>query len=197
MRRAWPIQRRIAPYNVKIGRNMIPITQESAEVFYTPESLVVVGAAERAFLKERARENPRLRSRLCTHSTTANPLHEMIIVHHRDCYVRPHRHRSNTESLHVIEGSAQVVVFHDDGTVLRAFTVSISGADAFYYRMPPLQFHSILIASEWFIFHETTAGPFVRENTEFPDWAPDGSDEPEVRAFLRRTRNGIDRCANT
>lgn len=164
---------------------MLAMTQESPEVFYTAEPLVLIGAGELAFLKQRARENPRLRSRLCTHATPADSVHEMIIVHHRDCYVRPHRHRANGESLYVIEGSASVVTFDDQGEIAGVFGVSESGSGGiFYYRMPRMKFHTLLIASDWLVFHETTSGPFVRENTEFPDWAPDGSSREQTDAFL-------------
>jgi cupin fold WbuC family metalloprotein len=173
---------------------MIAITQESPEVFYTPEAIVVAGAAELQFLKERARENPRRRSRLCTHSAPTDMMHEMIIVHHHDCYVRPHRHRANGESLHVIEGAADVVAFDESGAIVNAFAVSEpGGSGAFYYRMPAMQFHTLLITTEWFIFHETTRGPFVREDTQFPVWAPEGSAEEPVRAYLAKTRNDVER----
>jgi cupin fold WbuC family metalloprotein len=177
-----------------IRASMIAIAQESPEVFYTPEPIVVVGAAELRFLKERAAENPRRRSRLCTHGTPADAMHEMIIVHHRECYVRPHRHRSNGESLHVVEGAADVVAFDESGAITHAFTVSEPGGPgAFYYRMPPMQYHTLLITAEWFIFHETTRGPFVRENTEFPDWSPDGSEDEPVRAYVAQVRKDVER----
>jgi cupin fold WbuC family metalloprotein len=176
---------------------MIAITQENREVFYTPESLIAVGAAEVTFLKERAGENPRLRSRLCTHASPQEALHEMIIVHHRDCYVRPHRHRLSPESLHVIEGSAQVIVFDDPGGVSRTFTASVPAQHGiFYYRMPPLQYHSLVITSEWFVFHETTTGPFIRSNTEFPEWAPDGSDDVLAREFVTRVLKQVGRLTS-
>jgi cupin fold WbuC family metalloprotein len=180
-----------APFSNFVAE-MIAMTQESPEVFYTAEPIVAVGAAELQFLKQRARENPRRRTRLCTHSGPADRLHEMIIVHHRDCYVRPHRHRTNSESLHVIEGSADVVVFDESGAITTSFTVSEAGSGGtFYYRMPAMQFHTLLITAEWFIFHETTSGPFRRENTEFPAWAPDGTAEGPQRAYLARVRSVI------
>jgi hypothetical protein len=53
-----------------------------------------------------------------------------------------------------------------------------------YYRMPDQVFHSILITSEWLVFHETTAGPFDPSRTAFPDWAPDGSDAAAVKDYV-------------
>jgi hypothetical protein len=45
-------------------------------------------------------------------------------------------------------------------------------------------FHSILITSEWLVFHETTAGPFDPSRTAFPDWAPDGRDADAVQRYV-------------
>jgi cupin fold WbuC family metalloprotein len=171
---------------------MIALTKESPEVYYATEPLVAVGAAEVTFLKDRARENPRLRSRLCVHASPDDLMHEMMIVHHRECYVRPHRHRTNAEALHVIEGSAHAIVFDDDGAVFDHFVVSsATEPTAFYYRMPPQRFHMLVITSEWFVFHEITTGPFVRANTDFPDWAPDGTDSPQAQAYVRDVRDRI------
>ncbi|MGY4333958.1 hypothetical protein ACVWWG_008375 [Bradyrhizobium sp. LB7.2] len=52
--------------------------------------------------------------------------------------------------------------------------------------MPEQVFHSILITSEWLVFHETTAGPFDPSRTAFPDWAPDGSDAAEVQNYVTK-----------
>ncbi len=53
-----------------------------------------------------------------------------------------------------------------------------------YYRMPDEVFHTILITSEWLVFHETTAGPFDPSRTSFPDWAPDGSDAGAAQRYM-------------
>jgi hypothetical protein len=55
-----------------------------------------------------------------------------------------------------------------------------------YYRMPDELFHTILITSDWLVFHETTAGPFDPSRTAFPDWAPDGSDAAAASRYMAR-----------
>jgi hypothetical protein len=47
-------------------------------------------------------------------------------------------------------------------------------------------FHTILITSDWLVFHETTAGPFDPSRTAFPDWAPDGSDAAAASRYIAR-----------
>jgi hypothetical protein len=45
-------------------------------------------------------------------------------------------------------------------------------------------YHMLLIHSDFLIFKETTRGPFVRDDTLFPDWAPDGKDKNEIASFI-------------
>jgi cupin fold WbuC family metalloprotein len=114
----------------------------------------------------------------------------MLIVHHREAYVRPHKHLGKPESFHVIEGAARVVVFEDNGKIRDVLDMAPYGQGKLcYYRMPDRVFHSILITSEWLVFHETTAGPFDPSRTAFPDWAPDGSDAQAVKSYVATIAN--------
>lgn len=119
------------------------------------------------------------------HADPSAALHEMLIVHHRDVYVRPHLHRGKGESFHVIEGEATVVLFDDRGAVEARISIGAAGSGRFFfYRIPEGVAHTFLIESEWLVFHETTSGPFDPSKTEFMPWAPDGSDADEARSYL-------------
>jgi cupin fold WbuC family metalloprotein len=167
------------------GRRKPRLRAQNPEVYYCDDALVAVDDATITELKRIAAGNPRLRSRLCTHPDPASGLHEMLIVHHRNAYVRPHMHIGKPESFHVVEGTARVVVFEDDGRIRDVLDVAPYGQGALcYYRMPEKVFHSLLITSEWLVFHETTAGPFDPSRTAFPDWAPDGSDAGRVEDYV-------------
>jgi cupin fold WbuC family metalloprotein len=165
---------------------------ENPEVYYSTAPMVVATASDIAALKRIAEANPRLRSRLCAHPSPSADLHEMLIVHHRDVYVRPHMHIGKPESLHVIEGTALAVVLGDDGSIEDVLEMGAAGSGRpFYYRMPERVFHTLIITSEWLVFLETTAGPFDPARTRFPDWAPDGS----VSAAARRYRDSVAEAA--
>lgn len=169
-----------------LGRST-SLRAQNPEVYYSDDAIVTVDDATIGELKRIAAGNPRLRSRLCTHPDPSSDLHEMLIVHHREAYVRPHKHLGKPESFHVIEGTAQAVIFEDDGRIRDVLEMAPYGQGALcYYRMPEKVFHSLLITSEWLVFHETTAGPFDPSRTAFPDWAPDGSDAAEVQAYVTR-----------
>ena len=169
------------------GRRATSLRAQNPEVYYSDDAIVTADDATIAELKRIAAGNPRLRSRLCTHPDPSSGLHEMLIVHHREAYVRPHKHLGKPESFHLIEGTAQVVIFEDDGRIRDVLEMAPYGRGVLcYYRMPEKIFHSILITSEWLVFHETTAGPFDPSRTAFPDWAPDGSDAAKVQDYVTR-----------
>jgi cupin fold WbuC family metalloprotein len=158
---------------------------ESAEVRYATDAVVVVGAADVALLKQDAANNARRRIRLCAHHGVDNPLHEMLIVHTNDTYVRPHKHLGKSESFHVIEGDVDVVLFEDDGRVSEMIRMgAFASGRPFFYRIAAPVYHTLLIRSEVLVFHETTGGPFRRADTVFAPWAPEDGDVPAVSRFL-------------
>ena len=69
---------------------MQAIRKINDEVYYTATGVTLVGPEEIAFLKARAAETPRRRTRLCTHPAPDNGLHEMLIVHGHDEIGRAH-----------------------------------------------------------------------------------------------------------
>ena len=108
----------------------------------------------------------------------------MLIVHHRSCYVRPHRHEGKGESLIVIEGEALGFTFDDRGGIESALRLGTAGSGGrFSYIMPAGVWHGMVILSEWLVFVEAAPGPFERAATKFPDWAPDGTDEQAAAAY--------------
>lgn len=155
------------------------------EVFYTDDKIVTVRAGDIGVLKRLARDTPRKRSRLCTHRHVDDAVHEMLIVHEKDTYVRPHKHLGKTESFHVIQGEMDVIVFDDEGTITDVIEMGEYHSDkVFYYRLDGPRFHTVLVKSEVIVFHETTSGPFRREETLFAEWSPADSDADAVCRFV-------------
>lgn len=154
-------------------------------MLYADQSRLLVGDSEVAHLKAIAAGNPRRRVRLCGHAGTDAPVHEMLIVHGRDCYVPPHRHHGKAESLHVIDGAAQMLFFDDAGRLEETVQVGPPGSGrCFFCRLDRPYFHSIVIESDWLVFMEVTKGPFVRADTEWAPWAPAADDPDAGRDFL-------------
>ena len=157
----------------------------SPEVFYADEAVVRVDQRDITDLVAEADPMPRRRTRLCAHRSAEDRLHEMLIVHHRDAYVRAHRHLGKAESMHIIQGETDLVLFDDAGVVTEVITMGEFGSGRpFYYRMSDAIYHSLIIRSEWLVFHEVTSGPLRREESEFAPWAPADEDSAAVTAFL-------------
>ena len=151
----------------------IKTRKESEEVFFVVDPLVKVDASTIVSLKEQSARNSRQRSRLCTHHSPLDDVHEMFIVHHKGIYVHPHMHVCKNESIHVIEGLVDMVVFDDEGAVIDVIEMGdYASGKIFYYRLPELQFHTLLIRSTDLVFHEVTKGPFRLADTVWAPWAP-------------------------
>jgi cupin fold WbuC family metalloprotein len=168
------------------------VVEETSEVYYSAEPVATAGDDEIAFLKERATSNPRRRCRLCLHASPSAAQHEMLIVHGREAYVRPHRHERKSESLIVIEGEALAFTFDESGAVASRFRLGTPGSgERFSYFMPAGVWHGLAILSPWFVFVESAAGPFDRSATAFPAWAPDGTDAQAAAAYVERLAAGV------
>ena len=87
--------------------------QQNAEVLYSKGSLTTTDQSDINHFKQLSSHNPRKRIRLCAHLSQDDLLHEMLIVHEKNAYVRPHKHPGKNESTHIIEGLVDVVLFDD------------------------------------------------------------------------------------
>lgn len=160
----------------------------SHEVYVSSDQVTVVSPADLAFLKQKAMENPRRRVRLCAHANSDDLLHEMLIVHARGNYVPPHRHNGKSESFHIIEGRLKIVLFDNEGAVTRVIKMAVGDPEAsVFYRLSAPVYHTIIPLTDYVIFHETTNGPFLREDMEFAPWAPleTGSTESQ-QAYIKK-----------
>lgn len=161
---------------------MIATRQESPEVLYPVEDIVFCTEADWSQLKALAMANPRQRIRLCMHRSPEDSLQEMLIVHTKDTYVRPHKHVGRVESFSVLEGIVDVILFEEDGAVQQVIKMGPpSSGDRYFLRMNRPVYHSLVIHSDFLVFHEATTGPFGREQTVFPAWARSGNDAEDLR----------------
>jgi cupin fold WbuC family metalloprotein len=184
------------------GERMIAIgdlTEVAPGIFYTNRPVVAVDRSVVAFLKEVAARTPTKRARLCAHPSPDAVQQDMLIVSHRDTYVAPHRHLTKTETMLVIEGEADAVIFDEDGGIVDVLPMGPVGSDRlFFYRMPERTHHGLLINSETLVFTESTRGPFRLEDSENASWAPAPSDTKsgqrftaELRALCRDYRRAV------
>jgi cupin fold WbuC family metalloprotein len=160
---------------------------ETDEVLYAEDPIVSVSDEDLEYLKQKADLNFRQRIRLCSHPVLTDNLHEMLIVHKKNVYIRPHKHPGKSESIHIIEGFVDVVVFNDDGSIFQVLPLGEYGSGrVFYCRMNSSVYHTLLIHSEILVFHETTNGPFQKGDTQFAPWSPDSSDAESCKKYVEK-----------
>ena len=160
--------------------------EKSPEVLIADEAIVKVARPDVELLKSRAPATARRRARFCAHRDT-DSIHEMLIVLSRGTYIRPHKHLNKVESFHIVEGAVDVVIFDDEGKVTEIVRMGdyASGRN-FYYRLSQPAYHTLILRSEVLVIHETTNGPFRREETLFAPWAPEEDDAKAAEAFLKK-----------
>lgn len=165
------------------------LTEVAPGIFYTDRAVVAVDGNIIAFLKETAIRVPSRRARLCAHPSPAAVQQDMLIVSHCDTYVTPHRHLNKTETMLIIDGEADAVIFDDAGGIAEILPMGPASSDRlFFYRMPERTYHGLLINSETLVFSESTRGPFRPEDSENAPWAPAPADIAAGRRFTAALR---------
>lgn len=158
--------------------------RQNDEVYYVDGPLVTADAVTIERLKAIAALNPRRRARLCGHPAPEDTLHEMLIVHTRDTYVRPHRHLGKSESYHVVDGAFDLLLFDEDGGLERVIAMGDRASGrVFYCRQQRGGYHSLVFLTDFVLFQETTNGPFDPSRTVFAPWAP-ADDAPEAAEYF-------------
>jgi len=173
---------------------MIRFREYNSEVLYASDPIVQVDRADIEAMVARAEQNPRRRIRLCAHKDTRDTLHEMLIVHTSDTYVRPHKHLAKSEAFHVISGTVDVVLFDEAGKIVAVVPMGdYASGHKFYYRLADPLYHTLLIRSDRIIFHEITNGPFDRADTVFAPWSPEIGDGDATREFMKKLSDEVAR----
>lgn len=117
--------------------------------------------------------------RICLHSSSQDDLHNMIIAHPKDWYVRVHASPNKTKTYHAIKGKMLFIGFDTNQNELFRFILDADKTPIF--RLQKGIFIFIWSLTDICIFHEITIGPFSRkEDTMFADWSPDVNSENKI-----------------
>jgi cupin fold WbuC family metalloprotein len=165
---------------------------ESPEVYLSNQTSLTITASDMNNLVNLAKELPRNRIRYCAHSSPDDVIQEMFIVHPNGAYVRPHKHLNKIESLIILEGEADYVLFDEIGGVQEIISMGdYRSKKSFYQSTRTEQFHSLIIHSKWLVFFEVTQGPFDRDDTVFANWSPVESEKEEIIEFMNKVKKSI------
>ena len=172
---------------------MLETRQVSEEVLFTTQDLTRVTSQDIETLKQRALQTRRRRIRLCAHQDVSAAVHEMLIIHAKDAYVPPHKHVGKEESLHLIEGVINVLIFGEDQSVRDVIPMGdYASGRTFYYRLAGDVYHTLLIESAFAVFHEATSGPFRKADMVVAPWAPAEDDLRAITRFQEGLRELVD-----
>jgi cupin fold WbuC family metalloprotein len=164
----------------------------SDAIYYPDEWFVHVQKKDIDFLKTEVDHTEFKRNRLCTHLSIEDALHEMFIVLSKNNYIRPAKHVGKDESLHVIEGCADAVFFDESGKITKVVSLGdYASGKRFYYRISEPIYHTLLIKTDFFVFHEATTGPLRKADTVLAPWAPDENDIDASREFVEQLANSV------
>lgn len=159
--------------------------QINEAVLYSDEAICALNQDDMKQLAKLGLNTKEQRTRLCTHKDVDALVHEMFIIHTSDTYVRPHRHLTKSESFQVLQGEAVLILFDDDGNIEQTLMLGdFTSGKTFYFKMPAMHWHMLVIQSDVLVFKEVTQGPFDTDDCEFPSWAPEGRHCAEVPDYM-------------
>ena len=159
-----------------------------SEVIFNEDNIAKIDDKKIQDLKKKALKMPSRKIRLCLHKNIKEPLHEMIIVHCKGAYIRPHKHIRKSESFHIIEGSFFLVVFDESGKVIEKALMNEAQENGnFICRLDRNLWHMLIPITDFIVFHETTEGPYTDvDNSIFAPWAPKDDDVVGIEKFIKR-----------
>ncbi|MBT3295615.1 MAG: cupin fold metalloprotein, WbuC family [Verrucomicrobia bacterium] len=163
--------------------------------FFNRDRVCAVDATLIERLKTEALRSPLGRFRLCMHHSTSDPMQDMIIVHRRGNYSRPHYHPNAAMSYTMIEGRMDILLFDDAGSVTERVRMGCHGdpeSDAVGIRLAAGTVYTPVCLTEAAVFHETLSAPNPDgEATHYAAWSP-ADDEPDrIAAFHRGLGIGV------
>jgi len=84
------------------------------------------------------------------------------------------------------------VLLDDSGKVVEVVPMGdYASGRKFYYRLADPFYHTLLIRSDWLVFHEITNGPFKRDDTIFAPWSPELDDVAGAKQFMEELERKV------
>lgn len=132
-----------------------------------------------------AAASPRRRKNRNLHPTDDHPAHRLLNAMFPDSYIPPHRHLdpNKDETFIVLRGLLGLVLFDDDGGIVRCVKVG-AGGTALGVDIPHGTWHTAVALEPDTVFLEAKAGPYLPFSAaEKAPWAP-AENSAEVAPYL-------------
>jgi cupin fold WbuC family metalloprotein len=158
----------------------------SAEAYQSNETIPFFSFDQHLpFLIEARKDSTRGRTRILMHPNSASKLHEMYVLYGKQTFIRANMHIDKDESVYVLEGIVDVVLFENAGNISEVVRLEANSASVgSFIILPANQYHTVIIRSEIALLFESTPGPFNPAVTVYADWSPLEDDLNSQRLFL-------------
>ena len=60
-----------------------------------------------------------------------------------------------------------------------------------YYRLSTPRYHTLIVHSDFLVFHEIVKGPFEKSDTIFASWAPEERNLQACQKYMQRLKRDI------
>lgn len=168
------------------------LIRKSAEIFLAPGPIVTIDGDALDFLRHAVLAAPRQRVQIDLHGDDGDSLRDVIVAIRPQSYIRPHKHPGKSESLHVIDGKVDVVIFDELGEIVEVLALSSdASAGGCSFRISKPLFHSLVIHSEILVAHEITDGPFRPNDTVLAPFSPDEADLDAAARYAATLRQRV------
>ena len=148
------------------------------EVIKNSEELLFINNELIEQIVKEANQSQRHMARLLMHFDHEDPVQEMLIAMGRECMVVPNHSVGRSESLQVFRGELLLVIFDDNGNVVKRIEMGPYGSDkTFLYRLSSTPWHTMIPLSKIVVVHEVIEGPFFNSSDPLPDWVPDNTED--------------------
>ena len=128
------------------GKTAAPLrmARQSAEVYQADEPVGKFGRTEMEFLRKALPESSRKRVRICMHNGIEDRFQEMFIMFSKGSYLAASKHLGKDESVDVIEGRADFILFDDAGKITNVIPVGDPSTGLPHYLRTPARALSCL-----------------------------------------------------
>ena len=177
-----------------MSETYIKKTLDKGDVYIANSLNFRLTRSDTAKLIDRARVAPFQKARICAHHSVEDSVHEMFIAHNRDAYVRPHKHVNKTESMVILTGEVDYLIFDDEGALSECHRLGEHSSGLPFYQTTRTDlYHSLIVRSDWTVFLEITKGPFEPSDTVWAPWSP-SEEETKSRGFREQLEREIIRA---
>ena len=154
------------------------------EIIKNSEELLFINNELVEQIVKEASQSQRHMARLLMHFDHEDPVQEMLIALGRNCAVMPNRSVGRSESLQVVQGELLLIIFDDNGNVVKRVEMRPAGSDkVFLYRLSSTPWHTMIPLTKMVVVHEALEGPFKQSSEPLPDWLP--GDSESLKRFLK------------